>query len=486
MQPRTEYAKSGELNIAYQVVGEGPIDLVFTFGWASHLDFQWTEPTLTRFLRRLARFARVIVFDKRGVGLSDPVAQTPTLEERMDDIRAVMDAAGSERAALLGYSEGGAMSALFAASHPDRAAALVMYETWVCGLLDAEQNPGGEAWLEVDRDVRKSIEHWGEGYGLELGAPSIAHNQLERRMYGTFERAAMSPGMARALWDSFTQADVRAVLPTIDLPTLIIHHRGSRIPVENALYAAEHIPGSRYVELEGIDHLPLTHDADRIADEIEEFLVGARGASEPERMLATVLFTDIVGSTDRAAAIGDHEWHELLDRHDAITRAEFERFSGREVKHTGDGFLATFDGPARAIRCAAAIRAGLAGIDLQIRAGLHSGECELSGDDVGGIAVHIAARVMAEAGDGEILVSGTVKDLVVGSRIEFDPRGTHTLKGVPGEWALFAAREGLPFGSAPTRTELAPSPPALNDRIARTFARRAPGLARAGARALRR
>jgi class 3 adenylate cyclase len=486
VQPKTRYAKSDDLNIAYQVVGDGPIDLVFTFGWASHLDFQWTDPTLTRFLRRLAQFARVIVFDKRGVGLSDPVVRAPTLEERMDDIRAVMDAVGSERAALVGYSEGGAMAALFAAAHPDRIIALVMYETWVCGLLDPEQNPGGAAWLEVDRQVRMSIDCWGDGASLDYIAPSLSANALDRRMYGAFERASMSPGMALALWDSFVQGDIRHALPTVGVPTLIIHHTGSTIPVENARYAAQHIPGARFVELEGIDHAPFTHDADRIAGAIEEFLTGARGAREPDRVLATVLFTDIVGSTDRAAEIGDRRWHELLERHNTLVRGEITRFQGREVKQTGDGFLATFDGPARAIRCACAIRELLLEVGIETRAGLHTGECELLGDDVGGMAVHIAARVMSLAAPGEILVSSTVKDLVVGSGIEFDQRGTHDLKGAPGRWALFAIHNGAQpdLGQAPS--ELAPVRPDLHDRVARTLARRAPGIARAGARALRR
>ena len=486
MQPKTQYAKSGELNIAYQVVGDGPIDLVFTFGWASHLDFQWTDPTLTRFLRRLAEFARVMVFDKRGVGLSDPVAHAPTLEDRMDDIRAVMDAVGSERAALIGYSEGGAMAALYAAAHPDRTTALVMYETWVCGLLDPEQNPGGERWLEVDRQVRESIDSWGDGASLATGAPSLSANALERRLYGAFERASMSPGMALALWESFVQGDVRHVLPTIGVPTLIIHHTGSSIPVENAHYAAEHIPGARFVELEGIDHLPITHDADRIADEIEQFLTGARGAREPDRVLATVLFTDIVGSTDRAAELGDRGWRELLTRHDMVVRGDIERFQGREIKHTGDGFLATFDGPARAVRCARATRDRLLELGMETRAGLHTGECELVGDDVGGMAIHIAARVMGAAGSGDVLVTSTVKDLVVGSGIEFDGRGTHSLKGAPGEWALFAVQDEVQRDRGPTSADLAPVRPDINDRLTRTLARRAPRLARAGARAFRR
>ena len=486
MQSKTRYARSGELNIAYQVVGDGPIDLVFTFGWASHLDFQWTDPTLTRFLRRLAQFARVIVFDKRGVGLSDPIGRASTLEERMDDIRAVMDAVRSERAALLGYSEGGAMAALYAAAHPDRTIALVMYETWVCGLLDPEQNPGGERWLEVDRRVRAAIDCWGDGASLDLIAPSLAASALDRRMYGAFERASMSPGMALALWESLIQGDIRYVLPTVAVPTLIVHHTGSTIPVENARYASRHIQGARLVELPGADHAPFTHDADRIADEVEEFLTGARRAHEPDRLLATVMFTDIVGSTDRAAELGDSRWRELLERHNALVRSELEHFQGREVKQTGDGFLATFDGPARAIRCACAVRDRLLELGIENRAGLHTGECELVSGDVRGMAVHIAARVMSSAGAGEILVSSTVKDLVVGSGITFHARGTRNLKGAPGRWALFAVTDDAPQDLRSPAAELAPVQPGLNDRLARTMARRAPGVARSAIRALRR
>lgn len=486
MQPKTQYAQSAGLNIAYQVVGDGPLDLVFTFGWASHLDFQWTDPTLTRFLRRLAQFARVIVFDKRGVGLSDPVVRAPTLEERMDDIRAVMDAVGSERAALLGYSEGGAMAALYAAAHPERATALVMYETWVCGLLDPEQNPGGEKWLEVDRGIRAAIECWGDGASLDVIAPSLAASALDRRMYGAFERASMSPGMALALWESFIQGDVRYVLPTIGVPTLIVHHTDSTIPLENARYASRHVPGARFVELPGTDHAPFTHDADRIADEIEEFLTGARGAHEPDRLLATVMFTDIVGSTEHAAELGDNGWRELLERHNTVVRGEFDHFRGREVKQTGDGFLATFDGPARAIRCACAIRDRLGELGVENRAGLHTGECELVSGDVRGMAVHIGARVMGSAAAGEILVSGTVKDLVTGSGIEFDARGVHALKGVTGHWALFAVADDARQGRGGPMPELAPVRPDLNDRLARTLARRAPGIARGAIRMLRR
>jgi class 3 adenylate cyclase len=474
------------VSIAYQILGEGPIDLVFTFGWVSHLDFQWAEPTLTRLLRWLAQFARVIVFDKRGTGLSDPVTHAPSLEERMDDFRLVMEAAGSERAALLGYSEGGAMAALYAAAHPERVSALVMYETWVCGLLDPVENPGGEKWIDVSRRVLESIDHWGEGYGLDIGAPSLAASPLERRMYGAFERASMSPGMARALWDAVTQGDIREILSAIRVPTLIIHHTESGIPVENARYAATRIPGSRLVELDGTDHLPMGHDADRIAGEIEEFLTGARGAQEPDRKLATVVFTDIVGSTEMAASLGDSEWKRLLGRHDAVIREELERFQGDEVKHTGDGFLVTFDSPARALRFARGARRRLHELGIEIRTGVHTGEVEIAGRDLAGLSVHIGARVMAAAGPGEILVSGSAKDLLVGSEFSLRSRGLHALKGAPGRWALFELEgdTGAPASGSPA--DLAPAPPDLNVRLATALARRAPGLARAGARILRR
>lgn len=332
--------------------------------------------------------------------------------------------------------------------------------------------------------MRENIAHWGEGYGIDIGAPSLAANALERHMYGTFERAAMSPGMAAALWDSVVQGDIRHVLPAVLVPTLIIHHSGSSIPVENARYAAEHVPNARYVELEGVDHLPITHDADAIADEIEEFLIGARGARRSNRRLATALFTDIVGSTELVAELGDRRWSELLDRHNRLTRAEFERHDGREVKHTGDGFLALFDGPARAIRCARDVRDRLSEIDLGVRIGIHSGECELASGDVGGMAIHLAARVMDAAGAREILVSGPVKDLVAGSEIQFEPRGVHALRGAPGEWALFAVGDETAGGAS--AAQLAPVHPGLNDRFTRKLVQRAPRLARAGVRASRR
>jgi pimeloyl-ACP methyl ester carboxylesterase len=435
--PQTRYAKSGDVNVAYQVLGEGPLDLVYVWGWLSHLDFQWTEPTVASFLRRLASFYRLIMFDKRGTGLSDPVGGAPTFEERMDDIRAVMDAVGSDHAALLGFSEGGALSALFAASYPERTAGLILYDSVVVG-VNAEGLPPEHTWREQALKVRDTIDHWGEGETMQWIAPSLAERGMEKRAWGMFERASMSPGMALALWEAIQRVDLRDVLPSISVPTLVLHHADSLIPARNGRLIAELIPGARYVELPGRDHLPGAGDPEAVADEIEEFLTGARGGGRPDRVLATVLFTDIVDSTRRAAGLGDSAWRDLLERHDSLVRAEVGRFRGREVKQTGDGFLASFDGPARAIRCACSIGAEARDLGIEVRAGLHTGECELIDQDLGGVAVHVAARVGGMAQAGEVLVSGTVKDLVLGSGIELADRGTHVLRGVPGEWRLFA------------------------------------------------
>jgi pimeloyl-ACP methyl ester carboxylesterase len=486
--PKTRYAKSGDVNVAYQVLGEGPIDLVYVFGWLSHLDFQWTEPTVTSFLRRLASFSRLIIFDKRGTGLSDPVAGAPTFEERMDDIRAVMDAVGSERAALLGFSEGAALSALFAASHPDRTVGLILYDGFAVGSL-VEGAPVDQEWVDHAHKIRETIDHWGEGETMRWIAPSLADSVVQRRFWGTFERAAMSPGMALSLWDAIQRMDVRDVLPTITAPTLVLHHADSpAIPAAGGKLMAELIPGARYVELPGRDHLPGAGDPEAVAGEIEEFLTGARAGAQSERVLATVLFTDIVGSTDRAAELGDSAWRQLLERHDALVRAQLARFRGREVKQTGDGFVASFDGPARAIRCACSIGEEARELGLELRAGLHTGECELIGDDLGGMAVHVAARVGAKARPGEVLVSGTVKDLVMGSGIDLADRGVHELKGVPGEWRLFGVQTAASRMPGLEQTARPAPDPRLTvtDRAAHGLARRAPGLMRASARALRR
>jgi class 3 adenylate cyclase len=481
--PETRYAKSGDINVAYQVLGEGPIDLVYVWGWISHLDFQWTDPTIASFLRRLASFSRLIMFDKRGIGLSDPVGATPTFEERMDDIRAVLDAVGSERAALLGFSEGAALSVLFAATYPDRTTGLILYDSVVVGSL-VKDGLADPRWTETSRGILDTIDHWGEGETMRWIAPTLADNQALRRFWGMFERASASPGMARALWEAVQRVDVRAALPTISVPTLVLHHANTSIPATQGKLVAEQIPGARYVELPGRDHLPGAGDPEAVAGEIEEFLTGARPGASPDRVLATVLFTDIVDSTRRAAELGDSAWSQLRERHDALTRSQLERFRGREVKQTGDGFLASFDGPARAIRCACGICDEVRELGIELRAGIHTGECELMGDDLAGLAVHVAARVGAMAKPGEVLASGTVRDLVLGSGIEFADRGAHELKGVPGEWRLFAVEAAA--GRTVDSSELAPVRPRLSDRAARLFIRRAPGLARASAKAMRR
>jgi pimeloyl-ACP methyl ester carboxylesterase len=440
MQPETRYAKSGDVNIAYQVVGEGPLDLVLVQGWISHLEYGWEDPAIAHLLRRLASFSRLILFDKRGTGLSDRVSVTelPTLEERMDDVRAVMDAVGSERAALMGISEGGPMSALFAATYPERTSALVLYGSYAKWIRD-ESYPWAPPRESHERAFKGLERNWGQGFGLEFIAPSVANDERVRQWWGTYQRRAASPGAAVALYRMNIEIDIRHILPTIRVPTLVLHRSGDRLlAAGGARYMADRIDGARYVELPGDDHAPWWGDSDAVLDQVQKFLTGVRPAPEPDRMLATVLFTDIVGSTQRASELGDRRWLELLDSYYALARRELERFRGREVKRTGDGFLATFDGPARGIRCASAVSESAGQLGLEIRAGLHTGECEIMGEDVGGIAVHIGARVAAEAAPGEVLVSSTVKDLVAGSGLQFEDRGSHHLKGVPDEWRLFA------------------------------------------------
>jgi pimeloyl-ACP methyl ester carboxylesterase len=440
--PETRYVKVGEVHIAYQTVGEGPVDLVYVPGIFSHLDYQWEEPSNARFLRRFAEFSRLIMFDPRGVGLSDRAPELPILEEQMDDLRAVLDATGSERPALLGVSQGGPMAILFAATHPGRTSALVLFGAYAAVRADADY-PWGRSPEWLAEFTRQLDESWGTGSFLTQVAPTRAEDESFRRWWGRLERFAASPGNALAFARMNIQTDIRHVLPVIGVPTLLLQRRGDvyRNP-GNARYLADHIPGSKLVELPGIDHLPFVGDSDAIVEEIQEFLIGVRRAAEPERVLATVLFTDVVGSTEKAAALGDRRWRDLLDEHNAAVRRELERFRGREVDVAGDGFLATFDGPARAIRCAVAVREAVRPIGIDLRAGLHSGEVDLAGEGVRGIAVHIGARVARLARPGEVLVSSTVKDLVVGSGIEFEARGIHELKGVPGEWQLFAVGEG--------------------------------------------
>jgi pimeloyl-ACP methyl ester carboxylesterase len=439
MEAPTRYANSDGLSIAYKVLGEGPLDVVFVPGFVSHVDVFWEEPAMARFIRRLASFARVVVFDKRGQGLSDRPGAPPTLEESMGDLRAVLEAAGCERPAILGISEGGPMSMLFAATHPDRVASLVLYGTFARLVNGADYDlglpeDGLDRWSEM---VRRE---WGGPVGLRIWAPGAVGDAEFERWWSRLLRQGTSPAGAIALLDLYRELDVRSVLPSIGVPTLVLHRRDDRIaPVRQGRFLAERIPGARYVELEGADHLAQVGDQEALLDEVEEFLVGSRRAHEPERALATVLFTDIVGSTELAARLGDRRWRDLLERHDALVRRQLKVHRGREVKTMGDGFLATFDGPARAIRCACSVREALAEIEIEVRAGIHTGEVELIGDDVGGMAVNIGARIGALAGAGEVLVSSTVRELVVGSGLEFEERGAHALKGAPGEWRVFAA-----------------------------------------------
>jgi class 3 adenylate cyclase len=432
--PVTRYAKSGDLNIAYQVTGTGPLDLVFVPGFVSNLDLIWENPGWAYFFMRLSAFSRLIMFDKRGTGLSDRLAGIASLEERMDDVRAVMDAAGSDRAALFGVSEGGPMSLLFAATYPKRASALVIYGSYARHpALGAEGQ-----WNERNALINRA---WGSGdYMLQFFTPSLANDEATRQRLGRFERQSASPAAAVAILAMNREIDTREILPTIHLPTLVIHRSDDvATSVEAGRYLGRNIPGAKYVELPGENHIPVFERAvlDRIANEVEEFLTGYRADAELDRVLATVMFTDIVDSTKRAAALGDRMWRAMLDRHDEIVRQQLMRFRGREVKHTGDGFLATFDGPARAVRCASAIADTIQPLGIAVRGGLHTGEIELKGDDIGGIAVNIAARVAAMAGAGETLVSSTVRDLVAGSGLRFDDRGLHVLKGLPEEVRLY-------------------------------------------------
>jgi len=436
--PIARYAKSGDVHIAYLVEGDAPLDLVWIPPWISQVEYLWAEDSLGRVIDRLTTFARVITFDRRGSGLSDPLSGAPTLEEQMDDVIAVMDAAGSERAAIAGTLEGGPMAAVFAATHPDRVRALVLYATFA----RATRAPGYEwPWTAEERQLHmdQAVEHWGEGLVAGGVAPSQMDNADFMEWAGRLERLAASAATIKRIFDLIGEIDVRDVLPSIRVPTLVMHRRGdSFINIEHSRYMAERIPDARFVELEGGDNMFSIGDSEGLLGEIEEFLTGERHQLESDRMLATVLFTDICGSTERAAQLGDRSWRYMLERHDALFRRALERHRGREVKRTGDGFLATFDGPARAIRCAADLTDSVGSIGIQIRAGLHTGELEVMDGDLGGLAVHIAARVMDQAGPSEVLVSSTVKDLVVGSGIDFEERGEHELRGVPGEWRLFS------------------------------------------------
>jgi pimeloyl-ACP methyl ester carboxylesterase len=486
MHPKTSYARRDGVNIAYQVVGDGPLDLVYVPGFTSHLDLQWTLPEAAATFRRLASFSRLILFDKRGTGLSDPTPGVPTLEERMEDLHAVLDAVGSKQAALFGVSEGGPMSILFAATYPERTRAMVLYGSTpdysYTGMLSESRR---QLLDEVWRKVGSMLEHWGEGESIDLFAPSIAADDSRRRGLGLYERASASPAMVSSLLAAVNDVDVTSILPVIDVPTLVLHRAEDPVMlVEGARFAAERIRGARYVELTGDDHMPWLGDADALLDEVEQFLTGARQSHAPNRVLATVLFTDIVDSTRRASQLGDGRWRELLGNHDQDVRRQVTAHGGRVIKGLGDGYLASFDGPARAIRCAGAIIDDAGSLGIEVRAGVHTGELELLGEDVGGMAVHIGARVAANAGPGEVLVSSAVRDLVVGSGIEFDDRGTHELKGVPGSWNLLAVRRR---GSAPPVDSKDQAPDRLapnlagarrGDRLALRIARSAPSIPR--------
>jgi class 3 adenylate cyclase/pimeloyl-ACP methyl ester carboxylesterase len=449
MRPDTRYARSGEVSLAYQVLGDGPFDLVFAPGFVSNVEYGWEEPTLERFYTRLASFCRLIIFDKRGTGLSDRISGVPDLETRMDDIRAIMDAVGSERAALVGYSEGAAMAALFAATYPERTPALILYGVFLAADWLSDRGKYRHATAEQQLDEMRR--RWGTPeYCEELlrtDAPSKVDDADFRRWYATRLRLGASPAAAVTLMKMVTETDARAILPSIHVPSLIVHRVGDRnCDVRAARFAADQIPDAGYVELPGDDHLPWVGDSEAILAEVERFLggiwrEGGWEEPEPERVLSTVLFTDIVGSSERAAALGDRTWRELLERHHALVRGQLVRFRGREMDAAGDGFFASFDGPARAIRCASAIVERVRELELEVRAGLHTGECELVDGKVAGIAVHTGARIASLAAPSEVLVSSTVKDLVAGSGVSFREHGLEVLKGIPGEWRLYAVAD---------------------------------------------
>jgi class 3 adenylate cyclase len=433
-----QYAHSGDVDVAFRTLGEGPPTLVYVQGSFSNLEVMWEHPDYRRFCERLASFARLVLFDKRGMGLSDRV-EIGTLEERMDDVRAVLDAVGAEQAGLLGESEGGPMSILFAATYPERTQALIL-----CGAEVKEEITDDWPWGELTRaDFEQTLstlpERWGKGAAAARFMPEASDPEFERRWWARVQLQAATPRVATAFQRMAFAIDVRHVVPAITAPTLIVHRVGDQIcHVENARFLASQIAGARYVELPGEDHSPYAQGGSEIVDEIQEFMTGAREPEEPDRVLVTLLFTDIADSTERARELGDRRWRELLDRHHAVVRHELERFRGREIDTAGDGFFAVFDGPARAIRCARSIVAAVRDIGLEIRAGLHTGEVELANGAVRGIAVHTGARIASLAQPGEVVVSGTVKDLIAGSGIELADRGTHELKGIPGDWRVFA------------------------------------------------
>lgn len=435
--PETRFAQSGEVSIAYQVMGDAPVDLIVIPGMVSHVEFFHELPGYTDFLRRLAAFARVVTFDKRGQGLSDRFADAPTLDQRIDDVRAVMQAIGMKRVALMGFSEGASMSALFAATRPDAVSHLVLY-----GGFPRFTNTAGYDGMFPVEDVRRTLPYWGTGASIKSFAHSLADDPEKMKLWAKGERLCVSPGSYKDLIEINAGIDVRAILPQIRVPTLVLHRATDRaVPVENGRYLAANIPGARYIEYPEGDHAPFGAGAEILCGDIEEFVTGHREAvvEETERVLATVLFTDIVDATRRLAEMGDKAWRTVIDERDATARRLVEQHRGRLIKTTGDGILALFDGPSRAIRCAMAFSAAMARTGLAVRAGLHTGEVELRGEDIGGLAVHAAARVMGEAGAGEVLVSRVVTDLVAGAGVGFSIRDARELKGLPGRWELFAA-----------------------------------------------
>jgi len=441
MTPRTRYAKGPDGHVGFQVLGHGDVDIVLIPAWDTNVEIMWEEPSLAHFLKRLASIGRLITFDKRGTGISDPVplGAIPTLEQWVDDVRTVLDAVGSKRTVVFGHGEGGAMAILFAAQYPDRTQALVLADA-TARRLRAPDYPYGMPPEAAKRIVGTILQLWGTGQATLDGAPSRAGDLEFIEWRGRYERLSMSPGEFRTMYPFAVETDLRSVLSTIRVPTLVLHRRDNRyIRVGAGRYLADHITGAKFVELPGEDHFFHCGDTEAMLAAVQEFLTGAPAPLADERVLATVLFTDIVGSTERAVAMGDRGWRELIERHHALTRRELARCRGREIDTAGDGFFATFDGPARAVRCALAIRDAVRQLGLEIRAGVHIGECEIIGPKVGGIAVHIGARIAAAAEPGEVLVSGTLKDLVVGSGLVFSPRGAHQLKGIAGEWPLFAA-----------------------------------------------
>ena len=505
--PDTQYARCGDLSLAYQVFGSGPVNIVVSGSFVTNVEVLWGSPEYKAFFDHLASFARVLVFDKAGVGMSDPIAKVRTIEDRVAEIEALMDAVGFEQAALIGFSEGGSASIMFSAMYPERVRSLVLIGATVIfpvpvtltqdweDVVDMDTSVLAQYIADVLGDTYTPAEHqlvrmqelgravrdsWGTGEAMAMFMPSVR----SRQQLGMIERVSASPGMARAALSSLTGLDLRSVLPTLRVPTLVIHAIDDIVPVQFGRYLADHIPRARMLEVPGKDHAPWMYEGDVTIDSIEKFLTGSQPRAPAQRALRTILFTDIVGSTERAAAMGDERWHAMLDRHDALTRDTVERYGGQVVKSTGDGHLATLEGPAQGIRCAEALLSAVESLGIELRLGVHTGECELMGDDIGGIGVHIAARVMAEAATGEIMVSSTVRDLVTGSGIGFVDRGVRALKGVPGEWNLLAVdRAGPSPTSREGRLAARPTPPVgegmrRSDRAMAVVTRRAPAIVR--------